>query len=339
MFNASVTLSPSIGTLSITTTPVNGEVLVDGTSWGVAPVSKSIAAGSHTVSFGSVSGYTAQSSMVISVTAGLTTLVTGIYTPVASAPVIISPPPPPTPPVSPPAGSALPARAATPPTVVPDKTVYIIDDELVVTGTASPSSTVTIKVLKPDSGVLGIDQGDTDARGGYNVTVLTWPSTNSTGIPFGVYTIEVTDAFNSATAQANVTFKSATATNPTTNANSTTVVQSGIMTSTITANRTLTVTVTAVTTSVSPRTITSTATTVSIITAASTQVSTVTTGVTSTPVITSTTTKVSTVQGDPAITTVTSGMPIGFSSEVTYTAIGVAVTAVIAAVLLAARRR
>ncbi len=77
---------PSTGTLSVTTTPVNGQVFVDGASWGFAPVSKSIAAGSHTVSYGAVSGYTVPSSVTVSVTAGATTSVTGTYT-------LINPPP------------------------------------------------------------------------------------------------------------------------------------------------------------------------------------------------------------------------------------------------------
>ncbi|MBI2936585.1 MAG: PEGA domain-containing protein [Thaumarchaeota archaeon] len=77
---------PINGTLSVTTTPVNGEVFVDSISWGVAPVSKSIAAGSHTVSFGTVSGYNTPADDTVSVTAGLTTSVTGTYTEVSPPP-------------------------------------------------------------------------------------------------------------------------------------------------------------------------------------------------------------------------------------------------------------
>ncbi len=75
---------PSTGTLSVTTTPVNGEIFVDSISWGTAPVSKSIVAGSHIVSFGAVSGYTTPPSLTVSVTAGQTTSVTGTYTPSSS---------------------------------------------------------------------------------------------------------------------------------------------------------------------------------------------------------------------------------------------------------------
>ena len=71
---------PTNGTLSVTTTPVNGEVFVDGTSWGVAPVSRDVNNGSHTVSFGAVSGYNTPADNTVSVTAGSTTSVTGTYT-------------------------------------------------------------------------------------------------------------------------------------------------------------------------------------------------------------------------------------------------------------------
>jgi hypothetical protein len=68
------------GDISVTTTPVNGEVFVDGISWGVAPVSGSVSTGSHTVSFGAVPSFTAPASITVSVTEGLTTSVTGNYT-------------------------------------------------------------------------------------------------------------------------------------------------------------------------------------------------------------------------------------------------------------------
>ncbi len=87
-FSATITPSPppTTGTLSVSTTPVNGEVFVDGTSWGTAPVSKSISVGSHTVSFGAVSGYTKPADIIVSVTAGQTASVTGTYTAVSPPP-------------------------------------------------------------------------------------------------------------------------------------------------------------------------------------------------------------------------------------------------------------
>lgn len=76
---------PNTGMLSVTTTPVNGEVFVDGASWGEAPVSKTIPIGSYIVSYSSVAGYTSPSSVTVSITAGRTTSVTGTYTPSSSA--------------------------------------------------------------------------------------------------------------------------------------------------------------------------------------------------------------------------------------------------------------
>jgi hypothetical protein len=69
----------SVGTLSIGTTPVSGEVFVDGESWGVVPVSKEIAFGQHTVSFGSKDGYATPADQTASVAAGQTTTITGTY--------------------------------------------------------------------------------------------------------------------------------------------------------------------------------------------------------------------------------------------------------------------
>jgi len=45
------------GTLSIDTTPVKGEVFVDGESWGIAPISKEVEIGTYSVTFGEVQGY------------------------------------------------------------------------------------------------------------------------------------------------------------------------------------------------------------------------------------------------------------------------------------------
>ncbi len=70
----------SIGTLSVDTTPVKGEVFVDGADWGVAPQSRSLAAGSHSVSFGDISGYTKPGDQTATVQLNSTTPVTGTDT-------------------------------------------------------------------------------------------------------------------------------------------------------------------------------------------------------------------------------------------------------------------
>ena len=239
--------------------------------------------------------------------------------------------------------------AAAAPTVVPNKTTYVPNDKLVVTGVASPSSTVTVKVLKPNGNLEGIDQGSTNAAGAYNITVLTWPSTNSTATPFGTYTITVTDSFNSQTAQQTVTFAGSalvTTTNTTTTSATTitktvnnTITKSTTVTSNKTVTSTATTTTTSTTTSLSSTTITSTATSVTTTTSVSTQVSTVVSTATATTVSTVRSTVTSTVPGPASTTTVTSEVPVGLPAEVTYAAIGIAVIAIIAAALLATRRR
>ncbi len=67
------------GTLSVTTTPVNGNILVDGVSKGTGSWSRPVNTGSHTVSFGAVSGYTTPSQQTVNVNTGQTTAVTGTY--------------------------------------------------------------------------------------------------------------------------------------------------------------------------------------------------------------------------------------------------------------------
>jgi len=45
------------GALRVTTTPVSGDVIVNGSSWGLAPQSRTVDVGTYNVSFGSVAGY------------------------------------------------------------------------------------------------------------------------------------------------------------------------------------------------------------------------------------------------------------------------------------------
>ncbi len=71
--------SSAPGSLSVDTTPVKGEVIVDGTSWGTAPQSRQIAVGQHTVRFGEVSGYNAPVDQVVTVVGNQTTVVSGTY--------------------------------------------------------------------------------------------------------------------------------------------------------------------------------------------------------------------------------------------------------------------
>ena len=69
-----------LGTLSITTIPVNGDIYVDGIYKGIGTWSGYVVPGSHNVTFGSVSGYTSPSSQTVTVIAGQPVNVTGTYT-------------------------------------------------------------------------------------------------------------------------------------------------------------------------------------------------------------------------------------------------------------------
>ncbi|MBI2936843.1 MAG: hypothetical protein HYY22_01420 [Thaumarchaeota archaeon] len=82
-YRFSAIAAPIIGTLSVTT-PVDGQVFVDGVSWGFAPVSKFLSPGSHTVSFGAIFGYTKPVDVTVSITTGSTSSVTGTYTEIST---------------------------------------------------------------------------------------------------------------------------------------------------------------------------------------------------------------------------------------------------------------
>ena len=79
IYSPILTIQSSTGTLSITTTPVSGSIYVDGIYKGTGSWSGSVSIGSHTVSFGTVSGYTTPSQQTVTVNKGLTTTITGTY--------------------------------------------------------------------------------------------------------------------------------------------------------------------------------------------------------------------------------------------------------------------
>lgn len=78
--SVTVTYNPiDYGTLLVDTTPVKGDIYVDGTLWGKAPQSRTVSAGTHTASAGPVTGYKTPSPKTVTVTAGQTTTVTLEY--------------------------------------------------------------------------------------------------------------------------------------------------------------------------------------------------------------------------------------------------------------------
>ncbi|MBZ0168535.1 MAG: putative Ig domain-containing protein, partial [Kofleriaceae bacterium] len=73
------TVTQSTGTLNVTTTPVKGDIYVDGTLRGNEWISISLPAGSHTVSFGEVSGYTTPAQRSVTITANETVVIAVAY--------------------------------------------------------------------------------------------------------------------------------------------------------------------------------------------------------------------------------------------------------------------
>ena len=76
----SAVLAVKKGILSIDTTPVKGEVFVNGKSWGKAPVTKEVEVGTYTITFGAVEGYDAPPPQTVTVEEGRTTTILGTYT-------------------------------------------------------------------------------------------------------------------------------------------------------------------------------------------------------------------------------------------------------------------
>ncbi len=68
------------GTLSVSTTPVAGDILIDGSLKGNGSWTGQLTVGSHTVSFGNVEGYQKPADKNVNIEAGQTTTVTGTYT-------------------------------------------------------------------------------------------------------------------------------------------------------------------------------------------------------------------------------------------------------------------
>jgi len=70
------------GILTIDTTPVKAEVIVNGESWGIAPVVKEVVVGRYLIEFKPIEGYIAPSPEIVEVKEGVITTVIGTYTPI-----------------------------------------------------------------------------------------------------------------------------------------------------------------------------------------------------------------------------------------------------------------
>jgi hypothetical protein len=78
----SISAASITGTLQITTTPVAGEIFVNGTSWGLAPQSRVVKVGTYIVSFGNFVDFSTPANQVATVKENLRTTIEGVYQPV-----------------------------------------------------------------------------------------------------------------------------------------------------------------------------------------------------------------------------------------------------------------
>ncbi len=75
-----VYVPPTLATLTADTTPIKASVYVDGALWGTAPQTRSVAAGTYTISFGDLLDYLTPPLQTVTLSAGETMTVTGFYT-------------------------------------------------------------------------------------------------------------------------------------------------------------------------------------------------------------------------------------------------------------------
>ncbi len=74
-----VHVSSTLATLTADTTPIKASVYVNGALWGTAPQTRSVTAGTYTISFGDFLGYLAPPPQTVTLPAGETRTVTGVY--------------------------------------------------------------------------------------------------------------------------------------------------------------------------------------------------------------------------------------------------------------------
>jgi len=76
------------GTLTVDTSPVDGEVFVNGSSWGVAPQRRVVPVGIYIVSFGDVDGFYTPANQVANISENVETTIEGIYEPLPEVVVV-----------------------------------------------------------------------------------------------------------------------------------------------------------------------------------------------------------------------------------------------------------
>ena len=75
---------PALATLTVDTTPIKASVYVDNILWGIAPQTRSLAAGSYTISFGDYLGHLTPPAQTVTLVEGEMRTVTGTYTEIPS---------------------------------------------------------------------------------------------------------------------------------------------------------------------------------------------------------------------------------------------------------------
>lgn len=81
---------PGKAVLAITTTPINGEIYIDGVLQGVAPMNIEVDPGTYLVSFSEIAGYIRPADQVVTVVAQETKPIQGEYTPSVWAPILLN---------------------------------------------------------------------------------------------------------------------------------------------------------------------------------------------------------------------------------------------------------
>ena len=74
-----------------------------------------------------------------------------------------------------------------------NKTTYYPGEEVVVTGTATPDTIVTLQMLNPDGDLVTADQVKTASDGSFTITLFKFPTKPTDLVPYGTYTIKVYD--------------------------------------------------------------------------------------------------------------------------------------------------
>ncbi len=97
-------------------------------------------------------------------------------------------------------------------TASPNKTEFYPGDTLVVSGTATANALVAVTVENPTGALVTLAQGKAAGDGSFSIDVLTFPSSPTSLLPFGTYTVTVKDTATGEETSFTVEFTSPVAT-------------------------------------------------------------------------------------------------------------------------------